>query len=651
MSAPPGATTTTNSATNANVGAQAGTIHGGVHNYYQVPKDATPEQKFGFALTYLRSGQPTTARKLMDDVVMAVDDSDEMWFYWLLAFFSGRTLWELSVEDRGRLAVAFKDVDRLKPGAWTPGIEMIRRVVLASRSPDEVTTAIAEDLDRLDPVMADGILRHLERVLSGSLKDELWHRDVEQAEAGQRVNRRAARVWKFFEADPAPPRTRPVPPVTVTGSQRALAVLTIVPFAGAVCTIGWLVLQGGHTSTVMAFVIALVGAGVALVNGAEWRFRDERLRAKERELHGRLLFSDLAAAGGFADKVDRLYARYYRKFAPRGDTRADWGIAAYGPLCAFREELTEVYRESRIRAEEVKWLIRFQVRELRRQWQLGTLVDHRRRWATPGPVKVATVLGSMVAAAATMWAIQGAVRQDGLVAACAVLLAVPAGGAAAAVLLRIMADYKRVAVDQLDRDQRMAAYRHEYRRWQQVLADRPDDGEMANWLDCDRRILLQYAMRAYRLKWSDVSAYASLEAQGKPSHKARAKNGPWRYSRYELLVFLLTPDGVRQITVELDFAKASFHVWQRTNYRYDAVAAVRVTERDGAREFRLSLVNGTDIEVAVTEPDQAGEDEDARILADGAQDATGLRNTLFVLEGVAAEGRSWWAGPAYQRAG
>jgi hypothetical protein len=164
--------------------------------------------------------------------------------------------------------------------------------------------------------------------------------------------------------------------------------------------------------------------------------------------------------------------------------------------------------------------------------------------------------------------------------------------------------------------------------------------------------LLGQALAAYQLKWGDISAYASMEARGEGSKRARAKNGPWRYSRYKLLVFLLTADGVRQVTVELNVARASFHHWERTNYRYDAVAAVRLTLRDdGAREFQLFGVNGAVIEVAVTEPGQAEADEDARILADGAQDATGVRNTLFVLEGVAAEGRSWWAGPAYRRAG
>lgn len=158
------------------------------------------------------------------------------------------------------------------------------------------------------------------------------------------------------------------------------------------------------------------------------------------------------------------------------------------------------------------------------------------------------------------------------------------------------------------------------------------------------------AIQEYRLKWSDIQAYASLEARGPGRRKARVKNGPWRYSQYRLLVFLLTSDGVRQLMTDLDFTKAEFLDWQRTNYRYDAVAAVQVSVRDDeASEFHLHLVNGTDIEVPVTENGRPGADEDPRVLADAAQDATGIRHTLFVLEGVAAEGRRWWKGAAYRR--
>lgn len=157
-------------------------------------------------------------------------------------------------------------------------------------------------------------------------------------------------------------------------------------------------------------------------------------------------------------------------------------------------------------------------------------------------------------------------------------------------------------------------------------------------------------LQGYQLKWSDIQAYASLEAHGTNSRKARVKNGPWRYARYRMLVFLLTSDGVRQLTTELDFEQASFGNWERTNYRYAAVAAVQVSVRDDeATEFHLFLVNGTDIHVAVTESGRPGADEDPRVMADAAEDATGLRHTLFVLEGVAAEGRNWWKGSAYRR--
>jgi hypothetical protein len=212
-----------------------------------------------------------------------------------------------------------------------------------------------------------------------------------------------------------------------------------------------------------------------------------------------------------------------------------------------------------------------------------------------------------------------------------------------------MAEKKRVRAAEVRREQRLDYYRAEYRRWQQRLADRPTDMEMARWLDCDRRLLLNHAVQEYRLKWSDIQAYASLEAGSPNSRKARVTNGPWRYTHYRLLVFLLTSDGVRQLTTELAFEDAAFRRWERTNYRYDAVAAVQVSVGDEeANEFHLFLVNGTDIQVTVTENGRPGADEDPQVLADGAEDATGLRHTLFVLEGVAAEGRRWWKGRAYR---
>lgn len=635
-------------------GAVAGTIHGGVHNsYYQISPDATPSEKFDVALRYLASGQATTARKLLSEVTTLVRDSNEVWFHWLLAFHSGRTHSELSAEDQQCWKEALRQIDELPRDGWSPGIDVILRLAAAghSRTVDEAEIArIRRDLDRLDVELGDEILRHLERVLQGALKDGLWHRDVQQAEAGQTAERRRDRVWKFFEPEPAEPRIREVRPPDVSPGTVAFAGVMSVVAAGAAGTLGWLALRRDDSSALIALIVALIAAGVALTNGAEWRYRADGLRAEVRGWRTRNFPSDAARPGGFAHQVDRLYLRYARRFAPKGPDRAGWLIDSHAPMSRLRDEICEVYREQRVKADEVKWLIRFQVRELRRQWEAGTLIDHRRRWRVPARVRAGTTAGVLVALVSLMWAAQAAARQNLLQTAGAVVALAAAGWVAAVVGVRIAAENRRVAVEEAERGQRVTNYWFEHQRWQHRLSDRPDDMEMGQWLDCDRRILLQHALAAYQLKWSDISAYASMEARGEGSRRARAKNGPWRYSRYKLLVFLLTADGVRQITVELNFARAAFRHWERTNYRYDAMAAVRTSLRDDAREFQLFLVNGAVIEVAVTEPGEAGDDEDAEILANGAQDATGLRNTLFVLEGVAAEGRGWWDGPAHRRA-
>jgi hypothetical protein len=633
----------------------AGTIHGGVHNdYYQVPAGASPDEKFDFALRYLASGQATTARRLLGDVVALVRDSNEVWFYWMLAFFSGRTLWELSAGERQHWNAALREIDDLPCDWWSPGVHAIRRLVAASRARSEDGSAAPEslrDIDGLDDALKNEILRHLERVVQGSLKDDLWHGDAEQTSAERMAERRTERVWMFFEPDPAEPRTRRVRPADVSGGHVGIALLTSAVVAGCVATIGWLVVQRDDTAALIALMVAAVAAGVAVVNGAEWRFRAEQLRTEQQQRRTAQFPSEAARPGGFVYKVDRMYLRYSDKYAPDGPDRVAWFVDAYAPMSRLRDEVVEVYREQGVRVDEIKWLIRHQVRELRRQWDEGALTGGARCWGVPGAVKALTAVGTVVTVLSAGWAIQAAAQQD-LVRTVGVVLAMAASAWTAVLVgVRILAENKRVTAEELDRQRRMTGYWFEFQRWELRLSDRPSDMEMGRWLECDRRILLREAMQAYQLKWSDVSAYASLEAPGEGSRKARAKNGPWRYSRYKLLVFLLTADGVRQITVDLNFTRSTFHHWVRTNYRYDAVAAVRVSLRDdGAREFLLFLVDGTAIPVAVTEPGVAGPDEDPDILAAGAKDAAGLPHALFVLEGVAAEGRRWWVGPAYRRA-
>jgi hypothetical protein len=141
-----------------------------------------------------------------------------------------------------------------------------------------------------------------------------------------------------------------------------------------------------------------------------------------------------------------------------------------------------------------------------------------------------------------------------------------------------------------------------------------------------------------------VITHAFIEAPAATHKSARVRNGPPRYSRYHLLLFLLTTDGVRQMTADLDFENGSFHDRHRTNFRFDAVAAVHVSETDDhQRTFKLELVNGHSISAQVTEAstEQLAPGEDPESLSRTALDATGLTTTLHVLEGIAAEGKEW----------
>ncbi|MEV4276868.1 hypothetical protein [Actinoplanes xinjiangensis] len=633
----------------------AGTIHGGVHNnYLTLPSPgASAEQKLETARRFLDCGQATTARRLLNEVIAEEPDADDVCFYWLLAFFSGRTYEELSVEDREQVSIELKRIMELPRTRWSAGIGVINRLVLAGRmgsARPTGTTGIEADLGRLPPDLDGAIRRHLERLIQGSLKDELWEQDVEQARTGQMAGDRRLRAWKFFEPDPKPPRIcRIVEPEVSTVAQMVLGA-AVLAAVGALGTLSSLVMQRSDESALLALACATATAGIAAMLGVEWRYRDSRSRAVEQERRTIRSGRDALRPGGFADRVDRLYLRYLKLCAPTGDReRAAWLTDAYVPLCRVRDDLAEAYREQKVGADEIKWLIRFQVKDLRRRWDEGESLDPSP--TIPVYLPLCAIAGAVVSLVGLVWAVQSAIRANVSIALGAVPAMVFAGVVAATIGIRIAVDLKVAHAARIERLRRLDLYTTEYQRWLRRLADRPTDMEMAQWLDCDRRLLLERALQTYRLKWSDIQAYASLEARGGNSRKARVKNGPWRYMRYRMLVFLLTPDGVRQLTTSLDFEKATFHRWARTNYRYDAVAAVHVSVReDEASEFHLFLVNGTDIQVEVTEGGRPGDGDDPQVLADAAEDVTGLRHTLFVLEGIAAEGRSWWAGPAYRRA-
>lgn len=98
--------------------------------------------------------------------------------------------------------------------------------------------------------------------------------------------------------------------------------------------------------------------------------------------------------------------------------------------------------------------------------------------------------------------------------------------------------------------------------------------------------------RSTSRRGSRISGICSSRLIGTASGTRPPTRGPWRYSKYRLLLFLLTGDPI----------------------------SVRVTE---------SSIEGI----------QPG--DDPRALSQVALDASGLIHTLNVLEGIAAEGKEW----------
>ncbi|MGH3646031.1 MAG: hypothetical protein ACRDTM_02475 [Micromonosporaceae bacterium] len=220
------------------------------------------------------------------------------------------------------------------------------------------------------------------------------------------------------------------------------------------------------------------------------------------------------------------------------------------------------------------------VTDVKQRWQGGRLLDYQERYGTRVATKAACVPGVAVLVPAGIEVIELAVRAEPLTALVTAVVALMAGWMAATRWLLIISERRRYAEDEHEFRLRWDDRRDAYVRWKTKLrAARPSEAEMEAWLDCDRKLLLDKAMRHYKLAWRDVIAHAFLQTPASHCKRARVRGGPLRHSRYELRLFLITTDGVREFTTELDFEHARSHGERRANFRFDAIASIHVTKR------------------------------------------------------------------------
>ncbi|MFJ1537505.1 hypothetical protein ACIODS_03075 [Micromonospora chalcea] len=636
-------TTATNVAQgDAHVDVQAGVVHGDI-NFYRLPPDSSPQEQFAAALHYLDGRVRDEARTLIEKAVAGGYVTTKVQFFRLITLLSGRTLRQLAPEELDRLFAICASLPKLDDrDEWAAGLKAIIR--LLAPVCDAETDLVVKEIDALDQRQRDEIYGHLEALLEGAMQDEMWQKSVALAQSQRTKDDRSSRIWKFFHPTPAQPRTLPVQPAAVPLRDWLRAVAGAALFTLAVVQMTLLVAVRGALDPFLGLLAGLVGLTAFCVGGADRYYRGTRLRAKEAQTRPPQQRRREAPPDGFARKVDRLFNRYFGQYVPEGTDRTYWLAQTAGIRRHLRDEVVEIYREQRIEAERIAWLVRYLVGDVRGQWERDTLTAYRQQLRTPARTWFLRVGGLTLLAAGSLWAVPAVVTSAPLSGTGWFLLAVASAVPAVRSMFRIVAEQRRVVDDQAERDDKATARWEAYHRWCHKLSDKPSDTEMAAWLESDRKVLVNQAMQQYRLRPSHVIAHAFIEAPAPSCKKARYPQGPWRYSRYRLLLFLLTDDGVRQANIDLDFETAASRTTQRLNYRFDAVAAVRI---DGIatqqQTFELTLFNGKPISIRVSEPDNETlqHDENATKIAELSLDAAGLSHTLHVLEGVAAEGKEW----------
>jgi hypothetical protein len=648
MNAAPGGTTFSNVAGgDSDVGFQAQTVH--IDSYYQVADDDPPERQFEVGLRYLEIGAPVEARKLITKAVARGYTSSRAHFYLLLALLSGRTVQTLTDEELAQL----KHIRRWAAGRaddqWVRGVtvvvkllESLPRSTAESGDPAAVGIVVKE-FETLGPLLQEGILRHLEVFLAGPQQDWTWKKAFATARRDRMDNDRTERVWKYFQPKPIPPRVAPpyAERIAFGDVVRAYGGIVLLLLAGsAVVQPSW----ATAPFRTVGYLLLVIGAAVVAVRaGFEFRLaRYRRLLAI-----GRLVPTprrETPEADRFASAMTSMFDRYFQRYVPAGAEREVWLADTAGIRQHLRDELVDLYREQRVDARRVAWLVRFLVGDVKRQWQSGEL------WSRPEQFRVPFVTRAAFAGAVAVFALVGAsLAWPALVEAPLMTTIMMVGVFAGARLavrgwLTITLEKRRCQDDLVRAEQERGERQAAYERWLRKLESKPSDAEMAHWLDCDRKALVEDALRHYRVAAQDVIAHAFIEAPVPRCKRARVSKGPWRYSRYKLLVFLLTRDGVRQVTVSLDFETARFGDQQRLTYQYGSVVAAHVVDaRNGEKRLSLTLTNNPRDELTITGewPGMPEYGEDDRVASQVSLDASGLDRTLHVLEGIAAEGKQW----------
>ncbi|PRX50957.1 hypothetical protein B0I33_101109 [Prauserella shujinwangii] len=639
------------------------TIH--LSNHYSYRDDDPPERKFEIALHFLCGGSPRMAERILDEVSRSGYGPTRFRYYHALAVLGGRSLNEIDDVVAEKVDYATRIPDGTEEDEWTASALVIRRIVGAAWYQDGAATrdpALANEIlgriGTLPPERRTELHRHLDMLLSGVTENDLGTDRLRALDSERRRNSRAYRAWKFFEPDPAAPRRRRTEPYRPGWPEVPHTASGLVLLVAGVLAGGWAATGARNPALLLLTVLALL-AGIATATRYDTvlRTRAMTLRRKEKEHQGAA--ADLPAQPGhwvtseFTTRVARLVEDEFARAAPPSDP--NWERTTSGIRKRLAFIVADLYGNSRVEPGQLRWLVRFHARGTREALQDGSLRSHRADLAPPLRERVGVAAGRClaVAAAVTM------VPMGGAVAAPLLLIG---GVLGAHSLASIVAARQDGIAAQAEADAVLRDEQAEYDRWRGVLADRPSDDEMGEWLDRDKTYVLAAAVRDCGLAYRDLLSHVVLTQASGGANRARVSGGPLRYSSYHVIVFLLTKNGVRQVRFRLDFLHATLWSQERTAFRYQVLVAATIS-RSGNRyqpahaatadhlvakapSLGLRFVDGTSLTIRpdTAREDPAGSPWNAPDTAEElALENSGITAALRILETVAAEGGDWTA--------
>jgi hypothetical protein len=510
---------------------------------YHVTSEDPPERRFEVAKNHLAGTSPRIAESLLGECVRTGFGSSEVAYYYALATLSERSLHQLGPNELEHMRTALSIAERGARDEWHRAISVIRDLLQCvieqetSREPDSHTLAtVLTWFTDLEQSRQEEITRHLDMITGGALQDQADRVMATAVEQERMSGHRAERAWKFFQPEPAEPRWVD-PYFAASSSPRAWGLL--VP--GALGFVACLGLPGAfHDLSVSVLSIAatlLVGLTCATTAwfGGHAVGAHARRRRLEYELGNRAgprsgdEAPDLLGSPLFRRRIRGMISHRLDREQPlRRKERQKWQADLASPARSLFVRLVRTYgkpppegdesdtfrqRESEVDAVSLNWLIDAQIRAWSRQHADGTLFAFRRITVMEIVDRTVAALSALLATYEVYEIFRGLGGTPSAILVCLCTAAAAAVGTWG--WTTVLGNRLAFTQEWADCWRRLEWEQDEYRKWQDKLADRPTDAEMARWLDFDKAHLKTEAMRHADLTDRDIVGQVVL-AEGMP---------------------------------------------------------------------------------------------------------------------------------------